>query len=249
VADASIKLGTDGYVNASYTINSSKDNSSYNCCVANTSTGLPVKDDPRKLNYGYSDQQFDNKLVINGATPSLKGFQLGATLIGIGGSRYNFLVGGGTSLNGDFVLTNDLAFVFDPKNPTTPSAVGKGIQALLDNPDTDQSIKNYLTSSLGKIAERNGGINPFYTTVDLRLTKSIRTLRNQSLDFSADFFNFMNLLNKDWGRNYNWGNVNLLNINAFSQQTQQYGYAVQNPARPIGGTPWRIQAGVRYSFY
>ncbi|MDB5242497.1 MAG: hypothetical protein JWP57_3122, partial [Spirosoma sp.] len=148
MADASIKLGTDGYVNASYTINLSKDNSSYNCCVANTSTGLPVKDDPRQLNYGYSDQQFDNKLVINGATPSLKGFQLGATLIGIGGSGYNFLVGG-TSLNGDFVLTNDLAFVFDPKNPTTPSAVGKGIQALLDNPDTDQSIKNYLNSSLG----------------------------------------------------------------------------------------------------
>lgn len=249
VADASIKLGTDGYVNASYTINSSKDNSSYNCCVANTSTGLPVKDDPRQLNYGYSDQQFDNKVVVNGATPSLKGFQLGATLIGIGGSRYNFLVGGGTSLNGDFVLTNDLAYVYDPKSPTTPGAVGKGIQALLDNPETDPSIKDYLTTSLGKIAERNGGKNPFYTTLDLRLTKSIRTLKNQRLDLSADCFNVMNLLNRDGGRNYNWGNVNLLNINAFSQQTRQYGYAVQNPARPIGGTPWRIQLGVRYSFF
>jgi hypothetical protein len=28
----------DGYVNASLTVNSSKDNSSYNCCVGNTST-------------------------------------------------------------------------------------------------------------------------------------------------------------------------------------------------------------------
>ncbi len=46
-------------------------------------------------------RQFRNKLVINGAAPSWKGFQLGATLIGIGGSRYSFLVGGNTSLNGD----------------------------------------------------------------------------------------------------------------------------------------------------
>jgi hypothetical protein len=249
VADASVRIGRDGYVNASYTINSAKDNSSYNCCVANTSTFLPVKDDPRKLNYGYSDQQFRNKLVINGAAPSWKGFQLGATLIGIGGSRYSFLVGGNTSLNGDFVLTNDLAYVFNPNDSNTPENIKKGINDLLNNPDTDQSVKDYITSNIGKVAERNGGENPFYTTVDLRLTKSFRIVKNHNLEFSADAFNFLNMLNKEWGRNYNRGNTNLLNINGFDQAKQQYNYAVQNIAtRPIGGTPWRVQLGVRYSF-
>jgi hypothetical protein len=249
VADASVRIGRDGYVNASYTINSAKDNSSYNCCVANTSTFLPVKDDPRKLNYGYSDQQFRNKLVINGAAPSWKGFQLGATLIGIGGSRYSFLVGGNTSLNGDFVLTNDLAYVFNPNDANTPENIKKGINDLLNNPDTDHSVKDYIMSNIGKVAERNGGENPFYTTVDLRLTKSFRIVKNHNLEFSADAFNFLNMLNKEWGRNYNRGNTNLLNINGFDQAKQQYNYAVQNIAtRPIGGTPWRIQLGVRYSF-
>lgn len=249
VADASVRIGRDGYVNASYTINSAKDNSSYNCCVANTSTFLPVKDDPRKLNYGYSDQQFRNKLVINGAAPSWKGFQLGATLIGIGGSRYSFLVGGNTSLNGDFVLTNDLAYVFNPNDANTPENIKKGINDLLNNPDTDQSVKDYITSNIGKVAERNGGENPFYTTVDLRLTKSFRIVKDHNLEFSADAFNFLNMLNKEWGRNYNRGNTNLLNINGFDQAKQQYNYAVQNIAtRPIGGTPWRVQLGVRYSF-
>jgi hypothetical protein len=249
VADASVRIGHDGYVNASYTINSAKDNSSYNCCVANTSTFLPVKDDPRKLNYGYSDQQFRNKLVINGAAPSWKGFQLGATLIGIGGSRYSFLVGGNTSLNGDFVLTNDLAYVFNPNDANTPENIKKGINDLLNNPDTDQSVKDYITSNIGKVAGRNGGENPFYTTVDLRLTKSFRIVKNHNLEFSADAFNFLNMLNKEWGRNYNRGNTNLLNINGFDQAKQQYNYAVQNIAtRPIGGTPWRVQLGVRYSF-
>jgi hypothetical protein len=249
VADASVRIGNDGYVNASYTINSAKDNSSYNCCVANTSTFLPVKDDPRNLNYGYSDQQFHNKLVINGAAPSWKGFQLGATLIGIGGSRYSFLVGGNTSLNGDFVLTNDLAYVFDPGNPNTPENISKGISDLLSNPETDQSVKDYINSNLGRVAKRNGGSNPFYTTLDLRLTKSFSIAKGHNLEFSADAFNFLNILNKEWGRNYNRGNTNLLNINGFDQAKQQYNYSVQNIAtRPIGGTPWRIQLGVRYSF-
>ncbi len=104
VVDASVRVGNDGYINTSYTYNTTKDNSTYNCCVANTSTGLPVKDDPRKLNYSYSDVNFRDKLVFNGATRSWKGFQLGATLIGIGDTRFSFLTGGGTSLNGDFVL-------------------------------------------------------------------------------------------------------------------------------------------------
>lgn len=249
VADASVQLGADGYINASYTYNTTKDNSSYNCCVANTSTFLQVKDDPRRLNYSYSNTQFRDKLVLNGATPSWKGFQLGATVIGIGGTRYSFLVGGGTSLNGDFVLNNDLPFVYDPNDPTTPEAIRTGMQGLLDNPDTDQSVKDYIKNSLGKIAARNGGVNPFAYTVDLRLIKAIKTFRNQRLELSADAFNFLNLLNREWGRNNNRGNTNLLNIRGFDQNLQQYQYAVQNiNAQQIGGTPWRIQLGIRYSF-
>jgi hypothetical protein len=217
--------------------------------VANTSTGLPVKDDPRKLNYSYSDVNFRDKLVFNGATPSFKGFQLGATLIGIGGTRYSFLVGGGTSLNGDFVLNNDLAYVYDPNDPATPDAIKKGINDLLNNENTDKSVKDYINNSLGKIAERNGGVNPFYTTVDLRLIKAVNTLKRQKIELSADLFNFMNLLNKEKGRNNNRGNTNLLNINGFNQTTRQYQYAVQNiSAQQIGGTPWRIQLGIRYTF-
>jgi hypothetical protein len=42
------------------------------------------------LNYGFSDNHFDTKIVVNGATPTWKGFTLGATIIGDGGSRYSF---------------------------------------------------------------------------------------------------------------------------------------------------------------
>lgn len=252
VIDASMKIGRDGYFTVSYTKNDTKDNTSFDCCVANTSTFRAIKDDPRDQTTAYSDFQFSDKLVISGATPSVKGFQLGAILNGVSGTRYSFLVGGNKSINGDFVLTNDLAFVFDPNDAKVPETVRKGIQSLLDNPDVTESVKNYIRTSAGKVAERNGGINPFYYTIDLRLTKDFTFLKKHNLALSADCFNFANLLNKENGVSYNHGNINLLTMTTFDQTTKNYNYNVESAAgrklSTAGGTPWRIQLGARYSF-
>ncbi|MEA5405001.1 carboxypeptidase-like regulatory domain-containing protein [Arcicella sp. DC2W] len=252
VIDASMKIGKDGYFTISYTKNDTKDNSSFNCCVANTSTFRPVVDDPRDQTVSYSDDQFSDKLVVSAATPTVKGFQLGAIFNGVGGTRYSFLVGGNKSINGDFVLTNDLAYVFDPNGANVPEAIRKGIQGLLDNPDVTPSVKTYIRENIGKVAERNGGVNPFYYTVDLRLTKDVRFFNKHNISLSADCFNFMNLLNKDLGVSYNHGNVNLVSMTGFDQTTKNYTYNVETGAgrklSTAGGTPWRIQLGLRYSF-
>jgi len=250
VFDIGTRLGKDGYLNASYTYNQSKDNSSYNCCVANTSTFLPVVDDSRVLNWGYSDFHFKDKIVVNGATPTWKGFMLGASLIGYGGSRYSFLVTNG-SLQGDFPLNNALAFVFDPNDPKTPENIRAGINGILEDPNTSESTKKYLRESFGKVAERNGGVNPFAATIDLRILKSIKTFRKQSLEVSADIFNLANLLNKEWGVDNNLGRSrNLYNIQGFDQSRGEYIYRVESGvgAKPINGTPWRVQLGLRYAF-
>jgi hypothetical protein len=252
VLDGSMRIGKDGYFTVSYTKNQTKDNTSFNCCVANTSTFRPVADDPRDRTTAFSDNHFSDKLVISAASPTVKGFQFGAILNGVGGTRYSFLVGGNRSLNGDFVLTNDLAFVFDPANPNVPAPLLTGIQGLLDNADVTESIKNYIRESKGKVAERNGGINPFYYTVDLRLTKDIKIFKTHNLAISADCFNFMNLLDKELGISYNHGNTNLVSISGFSQATQNYTYNAETGAgrklNTAGGSVWRMQLGLRYSF-
>ncbi len=250
VFDLGTRIGKDGYLNASYTFNQAKDNSSYNCCVANTSTFLPVVDDSRALNNGYSDYHFKNKVVINAASPTWKGFTFGASLIGIGGTRYSFLVTNG-SLQGDFPLNNALAFVFDPNDPSTPENIRNGINGILEDPKTSESTKKYLRESFGKIAERNGGENPFAATLDLRVLKQIKTFKGQRFELSADVFNFANLLNKDWGINNNLSRSrNLLRIQGFDQNTQNYIYNVESGVgtQPINGTPWRVQLGLRYAF-
>ena len=252
VIDASMKLGKDGYFTIAYTKNDTKDNSSFNCCVANTSTFRPVVDDPRDQTVSYSDDQFSDKLVISAATPTVKGFQLGAIFNGVGGTRYSFLVGGNKSINGDFVLTNDLAYVFDPNDAKVPEAIRKGIQGLLDNPDVTESVKKYVRDNIGKVAARNGGVNPFYYTIDLRLTKDFKFLNKHNIALSADCFNFMNLLDKEQGVSYNHGNVNLVSMVGFDQVSKNYTYNVETGAgrklSTAGGTPWRIQLGLRYSF-
>lgn len=250
VLEANYRIGADGYFNVSYTRNMAKDNSSYNCCVANTSTFLPVVDDPRALNFGYSDNHFKEKLVVNGASPTIKGFTLGATLTGFGGTRYSFIVTNG-SMNGDFVLNNDLAYVFDPNNPQTPADIAEGFRGILDDPETAESTKEYLRANFGKVAERNGGENPFAATLDVRLSKIFKTFKGQSIEFSADLFNVGNMLSREWGRSYNFGGTrNLLRITGFDQEEERYLYSVESGVgtKPVNGTSWRLQLGVRYNF-
>lgn len=252
IIDAELRIGNGGYVAASYTNNATKDNSSYNCCVANTSTFLPVVDDPRALNYGFSESQFRHKLLVSGATPTIAGFQLGATFNGQGGYPFSFhAFRGGTSLNGDFNEQNDLAFLFDPNSPSTDPALATAIKAWLDNPLVADAAKEYFRENVGKIAPRNAGVNPFFSTIDLRLTKKFKTFGKQSLELSADLFNFMNLLDKEKGRNTNLGREQrFLNIAGFDRNTRQYRYTVNanTAVDPIGGTPWRLQLGARYNF-
>ncbi|GAB3638651.1 TonB-dependent receptor [Hymenobacter arcticus] len=251
VADAELRYAKDGFFNASYTWNSTRDNTSYNGNVANTSTFRPIKSDPRDLSeLNYSDNQFRHKVVFYGASPSVKGFVLSGRFTGLGGTRYSLTVD--SDINGDFVggpgTDNDLAFVFDPNNPNTAPAVAASMQKLLANPDN--RAVDYIRRSLGSIAERNGGVNPFSGTFDVRLQKTFKTYKNQGFTLSADVFNFANLLNKGWGVNYNLGQQNLLTATGFNQNTRRYTYRVNENVGTTNqnGTPYQIQLGARYSF-
>jgi len=252
VVDGELKLGRDGYVNASYTRNDTRDNSSYNCCVANTSTFLPVVDDPRRLSLGYSDNSFRHKLVVSGATPTFKGFTAGVTVTGVGGTPFSIhSYNAGFGVNGDFNDRNDLAFLFDPEaaelNPDFAQAIGEW----LNNGQVAKEAREYYQKYKGQVAPRNAGVNPFAATVDVRLLKRFRTFGRQNVELSADLFNAANLLNKEWGRNRNLGaEQRLFAISGFDADRQEYRYRVNNRTAvdPIGGTPWRLQLGLRYAF-
>jgi hypothetical protein len=251
VFDGDFRYWKDGFLSFSYTWNNTKDNTSYNGNVANTSTFRPIKSDPRDLSeMDYSDNQFRSKIVLYGSTPTWKGFSFSGRFTGSGGTRYSLTVD--SDINGDFVggpgTDNDLAFVFDPNNPNTPAAVKASMEKVLNNPDN--RARDFIRKSIGKISARNGGSNPFSGTFDVRLAKSFHTYKTQQLTLTADVFNFANLLNKNKGVNYNLGQQTLYTVTGFNQATKQYNYRVNENVgvTTANGTPYQIQLGARYSF-
>lgn len=250
VVDGTYRYYKDGEVSVSYTWNDSKDNTSYNGNVANTATlSLMVKDDPRDMNtMSYSDNQFRHKVVFYGTAPSFWGVSVGLRFSGIGGTRYSLAVSG--NMNGDFVSSNDLAYVYDPNSPTTPQYLKDGVQTILENPNVEQSTKEYIRKSFGKVAERNGGVNGFYGTFDLRLNKRFKIYKKQSLEVSVDLFNIANLFSKNWGAGHILGKQNLYSIKGFDAEKQQYTYNVNTNAgvSNLNGNPYQVQIGLRYGF-
>ena len=250
VLDATWRYWRDGQLSASYTWNDSKDNTSYNGNVANTATlDLMVASDPRDLSkMTYANNQFRHKAVFYASTPSIKGFSAGIRFSGIGGTRYSLAVSG--NMNGDFVSSNDLAYIYDPNDPATPQYLKDGINAILNNPDAEQSVKDYIRNSFGKIAERNGGINGFYGVFDLRLAKRFNINRRHGIEVTMDIFNVANMLNKDWAVKRDLGKQNIYTIKNFNPTAQNYTYNVRTTTgvSSYSGTPFQCQLGLRYSF-
>ncbi|WEK69746.1 MAG: carboxypeptidase regulatory-like domain-containing protein [Candidatus Chryseobacterium colombiense] len=237
VVDTSYRYWKDGEITASYTWSDIKDNTSYNGNVANSATlSTPVQSDPRDLRMTYSDNQFRNKVVIYGNSPTIAGFTLGIRYSGIGGTRFSLTAGG--NINGDFVDSNDLAYIF-------PNLT----ESLLNDPEVGKALKNYITDYNNKIAERNGGKNGFYGVWDVRVVKKIKFEKIGAFELSVDIFNVANLLNREWGVNKSYTNMALYRATKFNTTTQQFEYVRNtNGLAPLSGNPYQIQVGAKYSF-
>ncbi len=250
VLDGSYRYFRDGQVSFSYTWNDAKDNTSYNGNVANTATlDQMVVDDPRDLSkMYYANNQFRHKAVFYGTAPSVWGITFGLRFSGIAGTRYSMAVSG--NMNGDFVSSNDLAYIYDPNDVNTPSYLREGIQAILDNPDANAGLKSYLKDNIGKVAARNGGVNGFYGVFDVRLGKRFKIQNRHGIEASIDIFNIGNLLKQEWGIGKNLGKQNLYSIKSFDPLKQEFVYTVNKAAgvSNLNGDPYQIQLGLRYAF-
>jgi len=260
IIEAAIRPTNKSLLQVSYTRNNAEDNTTYGCCLARTATSFTaIKGDPRDISgsWGPSDLAFTNKLVIAGSLPPVVGFVLSVRYVGISGRPFSAVING--DINGDEVNGNDLAFVFNPDDPNTPADIAAGMRTVLNNPDN--VARDYLKANLGQIASRNGASAPWNSRVDLRLAKAFRIYKAQAIEFTIDVFNFMNLLNSDWGGQYLLPlgistqnpvlqRIPLLNVVGFDQATQRYRYTVNQNFGVVQkqGDPYTIQIGARYMF-
>jgi outer membrane receptor protein involved in Fe transport len=122
-------------------------------------------------------------------------------------------------LNGDGFNGNDPIYV--PRNATDPNEIrivtlrdpspGRTFNATTNpyvlNPGAAQAFDNFIESNKclreqrGRIMERNSCFSPWQNLLNVSLRQTLPEYRSNRLVAQLDVFNFLNLLNRDWGVN------------------------------------------------
>ncbi|MCK9211529.1 MAG: carboxypeptidase regulatory-like domain-containing protein [Ignavibacteriaceae bacterium] len=125
---------------------------------------------------------------------------------GAGGNRYSYIYSG--DVNGDGSGSNDLIYIprnqseiiFDPYVDASGNTISAQEQWNAFNAFIEQD--DYLKNNRGKIADRFGAINPWFSNVDLRLLQDFSFFmgsQKHTIQLSVDILNVANLLNSSWG--------------------------------------------------
>jgi hypothetical protein len=169
-----------------------------------------------------------------------------------------------TDVNGD---GNGLDLVYIPRNQNDIILTTATINRVTYTPDQQWQILNsfieqdkYLKKHRGEVAERNAARTPFFHRVDARFLQDLFTsfgTRRHTLQFSMDFTNILNLLNRNWGilraplqtsilvpTGFTPSGQPTFRINSANNQpiTQSFTNTVSTLST------WGLQLGLRYTF-
>jgi outer membrane receptor for ferrienterochelin and colicin len=233
------------------------------------------------LDVTYSDFDLGSRIVaaISYRKEYLNHFATTISLFynGQSGQRISYIYANSLS-NDDPQATNTGAdLIYVPRSyDTYAQALAAGEIRLVNIVNTDGSIAatpdqqwndlnsfisgdEYLNSRRGGYAERNGSRLPFTNVVDLRLLQDFFVTTGKTrhtLQLSLDIFNFTNMLNKDWGRQYFVTNdayqiIEYVSLGADNIPNFRFRKPASVKTIDDGGvvsSRWQAQVGVRYSF-
>ena len=121
------------------------------------------------------------------------------------GAPFSYTVNGDP--NADGITQNDAMYI--PKNASNPNEMtftpatfgGTAYTAAQEAAAFDKYIAGIpcLNNQRGRLMAKNSCSNPFTNTVNVSLRQSLRTLGAQNLTLDFEVFNFLNLINKNWG--------------------------------------------------
>lgn len=184
---------------------------------------------------------------------------------GASGTPYTYTVRGDANADGIGVggMTNDIVYV--PRNRADISIDANGTAAGFGTVAQQDSVYDNIIDPLierepclrrqrGRLLERNSCRNPWFGTLNARVTKALRTVPGQSLELTADVYNVLNLLSRDWGQHRVTtldGSLPMLFLAGYDASTGRGIYRPQLPGfRQIQdlASRWQVELGVRYSF-
>jgi hypothetical protein len=250
VIEAAAQIGRDGSFTVSY--------------AKGKATGTPPYDngDPRNSNFAvgasywnyssygknwYSDGDQPNKIVALLLSPTFYGFSISSSFQAYQNARYSAYID--KDVIGEGNDGQDLAYIYDPNNPSTPASIATGMNTLLQN--TSPEYRKFLQSNFGKFAPYLGGIMPWRTQWNMSVAYELKLPKTtHKISFRCDIFNVLNLLNYKWGGYTQIINTNPYSLAGFDQTTNSYKYTVNTSAgqRQKNAAYYSVQFGARYSF-
>lgn len=195
------------YLNASYTLGKAMGVSDGSSSVASSAWKYRPAIDSNAPEVSLTSGSFDGRLLLS-AFYTANWSKNAATNIGLIYEmrrpwRYSFTYNG--DVNGDGQFANDLIYI--PRDQSEIKlAQGKYKSVAEAWTALDQFIEqdDYLSKHRGQYAERNGSVLPFEHQLDFSISQDIKIWcckgkKCNTLRFSFDISNFLNLLNKNWG--------------------------------------------------
>jgi hypothetical protein len=267
----------------SYTYSQARDIQSLTSSVAtsNWRFGRAISGDQYSQDLDRSRFELPHRVVAFGTFSLSTRTDISLIYVGQSGSNYDFVYGGSGGagdLNADGAQGNDLIYI--PGDVAKDSEIrfsGVSPVAGADNSPAAQeqriaeqraALERYITSTdcltrqRGRIMTRNSCRSPWTNTVNVSLRQALPAVFGQTLTAQLDVFNFLNLLNANWGQQplppNGGGSVPLLTqvgqtsggltgpdgsqgIFTFDPATEKY-------ERRHIGSAYQMQFGVRYAF-
>ncbi len=122
--------------------------------------------------------------------------QISALYVGHDGLPYSWVYSG--DANGDGISYYDLAYI--PTVNDSKVSYGTTSAAVVQQFQDYISHDKYLNSHRGQIAGRNGSHLPWANELDMSFVQEVPGLfKGNKGELRLDVYNFLNLLNKDWG--------------------------------------------------
>lgn len=200
-------FGKGFYASAAYTYSDSRDVNQGTGSQASTTAYAIVQSFNTPV-LSYSSNLTQNRVIFSASYKKEYAKYFATTISGIynggSGNRFSYTYSG--DVNGDG-SNNDLIYI--PRNQseilltTTNATDTRSVSEIWSQLDNYISQDKYLSKHRGEYASRNGAAAPWVHVLNLRLLQDfyIETGngKRNTLQFSFEAFNFLNLLNSDWG--------------------------------------------------
>jgi hypothetical protein len=233
--------------------------------------GNPVSINPNKPELSYSE--FGNRhRFVGGATYTKQWNTKNATHFGLvvevaeggrhtagGGNRFSFIYSG--DVNGDGQV-NDLIYIPRNKDDIKLSANDENGNFYMSVDEQWAKLNafieqdKYLSKNRGKIADRFGLINEWFSNIDLRVLQDLSFdlgPKRHTVQISMDILNVANLINSDWGvrKIPNFSALSPLKVVGFENNEPVLNFIGPESTfieDPSINSRWQVQVGLKYFF-